>query len=379
MKFTSIALTLLATMVASTSLMAADIVDTAVNAGSFKTLVTAVKSAGLVETLQSAGPFTVLAPTDEAFSKLPEGTIPSLLKPENKDKLTSILTYHVVPGAVMAEDVVKLSGAKTVNGQQVNIQVANGTVMIDGAKVVTTDIKCDNGIIHVIDAVILPADKTIPETAKFAGKFNTLLAAVTEAGLAETLGTKGPFTVFAPTDAAFEKLPEGTVANLLKPENKEQLVNILKYHVVSGRVYSEDALAAKSAETLLGKSISISADDQGAMVNDAKLVATDLDAFNGVIHVIDAVLLPPKETVDARGMIRNAIAEGAHLYNSGHHQACAELYSDTYHKLMSTEVSEKLKGHMKTVMSQAAHTNCSTQRAWTLRRGMDQMYAQLAQ
>lgn len=379
MKFTTTALTVVATVLASTGLMAADIVDTAVNAGKFKTLVTAVKSADLVETLKSPGPFTVFAPTDEAFEKLPEGTIPTLLKPENRDKLTSILTYHVVPGSVMAADVVKLSGAKTVNGQRVNIQVADGTVMVDGAKVVTTDIKCDNGVIHVIDSVILPADKTIPETAKSAGKFNTLLAAVTEAGLAETLGTKGPFTVFAPTDAAFEKLPEGTVANLLKPENKTQLVSILKYHVVSGRVYSEDALAAKSAETLLGKAVSISTNDQGAMVNDAKLIATDLDASNGVIHVIDAVLLPPKETVDARGMIRNAIAKGAHLYNDGHHQACAQLYSDTYHELMSTEVSEKLKGHMKTVMSQAAHTSCATQKAWTLRRGMDQMYAQLAQ
>jgi len=379
MKFTTTALTVVATVLASTGLMAADIVDTAVNAGKFKTLVTAVKSADLVETLKSPGPFTVFAPTDEAFEKLPEGTIPTLLKPENRDKLTSILTYHVVPGSVMAADVVKLSGAKTVNGQRVNIQVADGTVMVDGAKVVTTDIKCDNGVIHVIASVILPADKTIPETAKAAGKFNTLLAAVTEAGLAETLGTKGPFTVFAPTDAAFEKLPEGTVANLLKPENKTQLVSVLKYHVVSGRVYSEDALAAKSAETLLGKAVSISTNDQGAMVNDAKLIATDLDASNGVIHVIDAVLLPPKETVDARGMIRNAIAKGAHLYNDGHHQACAQLYSDTYHELMSTEVSEKLKGHMKTVMSQAAHTSCATQKAWTLRRGMDQMYAQLAQ
>ncbi|QDT39623.1 fasciclin domain-containing protein [Stratiformator vulcanicus] len=133
-----------------------DIVDTAVKAGSFKTLVAAVQAADLVETLKGEGPFTVFAPTDAAFDKLPEGTVATLLKPENKKKLQSILTYHVVSGKVMAADVVNLSEAKTVEGSTVDIKVSNGTVMIDGAKVVTTDIKCSNGVIHVIDAVIMP-------------------------------------------------------------------------------------------------------------------------------------------------------------------------------------------------------------------------------
>ncbi len=124
-----------------------DIVDTAVSAKSFGTLVTAVKAAGLVETLKGDGPFTVFAPTDEAFAKLPKGTVETLLKPENKELLTSILTYHVVAGEVKAADVVKLSGAATVNGQHVDISAANG-VMIDGAKVVTTDILCSNGVIR---------------------------------------------------------------------------------------------------------------------------------------------------------------------------------------------------------------------------------------
>ena len=133
-----------------------DIVDTAVSAGSFKTLVTAVKAAGLVETLKGKGPFTVFAPTDAAFEKLPKGTIATLLKPENKKKLQSILTYHVVSGKVMAKDVVKLTSAKTVNGKSVTIAVKDGKVYVNGAQVVTTDIKCANGVIHVIDAVILP-------------------------------------------------------------------------------------------------------------------------------------------------------------------------------------------------------------------------------
>jgi len=132
-----------------------DIVDTAVAAGSFKTLVAAVQAAGLVDTLKGAGPFTVFAPTDEAFAKLPAGTVEDLLKPENKAKLTAILTYHVVPGKVMAADVVKLHDAKTVNGQSLKIK-AGKTVSVDKATVVKTDIETSNGVIHVIDTVVLP-------------------------------------------------------------------------------------------------------------------------------------------------------------------------------------------------------------------------------
>jgi len=135
---------------------AKDIVDTAVGAGDFSTLVAAVKAAGLVETLKGKGPFTVFAPTDAAFAKLPKGTVAELLKPENKAKLAGILTYHVVPGKVMAADVVKLTEAKTVQGKAAKIKVEGGVVMVDGAKVVKTDILCSNGVIHVIDAVILP-------------------------------------------------------------------------------------------------------------------------------------------------------------------------------------------------------------------------------
>ena len=133
-----------------------DIVDTAVSAGDFNTLVAAVKAVGLVGTLKGEGPFTVFAPTDEAFGKLPHGTLDDLLKPQNKHKLVSILTYHVVPGKVMAADVVKLSHAKTVNGQSLSIKTYGSTVKVDNANVIKTDIGCSNGVIHVIDAVVLP-------------------------------------------------------------------------------------------------------------------------------------------------------------------------------------------------------------------------------
>jgi uncharacterized surface protein with fasciclin (FAS1) repeats len=135
---------------------AMDIVDTAVAAGDFDTLATALKAADLVGALKGPGPFTVFAPTDAAFAKLPGGTLDSLLQPENKQKLASVLTYHVVPGKVMAADVVKLTTAKTVNGQSLSVNTGGGRVMVDKAMVIQTDIKCSNGVIHVIDTVMLP-------------------------------------------------------------------------------------------------------------------------------------------------------------------------------------------------------------------------------
>lgn len=267
-----------------------DIVDTAVEAGSFQTLATALKAAGLVETLKGAGPFTVFAPTDEAFSKLPDGTLESLLKPENKDKLVAILTYHVVPGSVKAAEVVKLKDAETVQGQSLAITAQSG-VQVDGANVVKADILCSNGVIHVVDNVLLPkAD--IVETAVSSGKFNTLVAAVKAAGLVETLKGKGPFTVFAPTDEAFEKLPAGTVESLLKPENKDKLTAILTYHVVPGRFSAEKVGTLSDAQTVQGTNLRFTTSEDGVMVNQSKVVAADIVCGNGVIHVIDSVLLP---------------------------------------------------------------------------------------
>lgn len=145
----------IAATIASVAAHAADIVDTAA-AAKFNTLVAAVKAAGLVDTLKGPGPFTVFAPTDEAFARLPAGTLETLLKPENRARLQSILTYHVVPGRVMAKDVLKLHSAKSVEGRNIAIQTMNGGVMVDNAHVTKTDIETSNGVIHVIDAVMLP-------------------------------------------------------------------------------------------------------------------------------------------------------------------------------------------------------------------------------
>ena len=272
-----------------------DIVSTAVGAGSFKTLVAAVQAAGLVDTLKGKGPFTVFAPTDEAFAKLPKGTLESLLKPENRQQLVDILTYHVVPAEVSGAQAAKADFAPTVLGQALRIEKLEASgksvLRIDGATVVAADIACSNGVIHVIDTVVLPR-KNIVETAKAAGTFKTLLAAAQAAGLVDALSGKEPLTVFAPTDEAFAKLPAGTVEGLLKPENKDKLAAVLKYHVVAGRHLAKDVVTMKSVATLQGKAATISVDDGGARIDAARIVATDVLAGNGVIHVIDSVILP---------------------------------------------------------------------------------------
>ena len=161
MKISSFALilsVLAAALPASAGSAKKDIVDTAVAAGSFQTLATALQAAGLVDTLKGTGPYTVFAPTDEAFGKLPAGTVETLLKPENKEKLKAILLYHVVAGDVAAKQVMKMSSAKTVEGQSVAISTSNGTVMVNNAKVVTADVLASNGVIHVIDTVLLPKE-----------------------------------------------------------------------------------------------------------------------------------------------------------------------------------------------------------------------------
>jgi uncharacterized surface protein with fasciclin (FAS1) repeats len=264
--------------------------DIVIGAGSFKTLVAAVQAAGLVEALKGPGPFTVFAPSDEAFAKLPAGTITELLKPENKQKLANILKYHVVSGKVLAADV-KTGGVATLAGQRVDLKADKG-VTVDGAKVVTADIAASNGVIHVIDTVIMPSDKNIVETAVAAGSFKTLARLLEQAELVGALSGEGPFTVFAPTDEAFAKLPKETVESLLKPENKDKLAAILKFHVIQGRVFSDTAAKGATVKTLNGQEVTTKGEAGKVTVGNATVTAADIDTSNGVIHVIDTVLLP---------------------------------------------------------------------------------------
>jgi transforming growth factor-beta-induced protein len=284
------------------------IVDIAVADGRFTTLVAALQAADLVGALSGEGPFTVFAPTDDAFAKLPEGTVEALLA--DIPALTDILLYHVVSGTVLAEDVVMLDEAETLLGEKVSIRVEGGMVYINDAQVIITDIVASNGVIHVIDSVLLPPQEeeslgTIVDIAVADGRFETLVAAVVAADLAETLSSEGPFTVFAPTDDAFAKLPEGTVEALLA--DIPALTDILLYHVVAGEVLAADVVELQYAETLLEKDIEIRVKDGMVYLNDAQVIITDIMADNGVIHVIDTVLLPPES---AGTIVDIAVADG---------------------------------------------------------------------
>jgi uncharacterized surface protein with fasciclin (FAS1) repeats len=269
-----------------------DIVQTAVAAGQFTTLASLLQKAGLVDTLATGGPFTVFAPTDAAFAKVPKATLDALAA--DPAKLKAVLLYHVVPGRVTAADVVKLTSAKTAEGRSLGIKVVNGSVFVDGAQVTTPDVEATNGVIHVIDSVLIPkeatAPKTIVQTAVAAGSFKTLASLLKKAGLVGTLQGKGPFTVFAPTDAAFARVPKSTLAALAK--NKAKLRAVLLYHVVKGRVTAAQAKRLHSARTLEGKSLRIRVNGKKVIVGGATVIKANVMASNGVIHVINKVLIP---------------------------------------------------------------------------------------
>ena len=265
-----------------------DIVDTAVEAGSFTTLATALEAADLIDTLKGDGPFTVFAPTDDAFDALPDGVLESLL--DDIPALTDILTYHVVAGKYMAEDVISSMSLMSLQGTDLAIDTSDG-VMIDGAMIVTTDIECSNGVIHVIDAVMIPEPELmdIVDTAVEAGSFTTLATALEAADLIDTLKGDGPFTVFAPTDDAFDALPDGVLESLL--DDIPALTDILTYHVVAGKYMAEDVISSMSLMSLQGTDLAIDTSD-GVMIDGAMIVTTDIECSNGVIHVIDAVMIP---------------------------------------------------------------------------------------
>merc|ERR1711865_530447 len=277
------------------------IVDLAVATPDLSTLVAALKAGGLVDTLSSKGPFTVFAPTNEAFAALPAGTLANLLKPENKAQLVDLLTYHVVSGDVHAKDITDMEMIKTVEGKNVTARVTSGGILINSAKVVTADVDASNGVIHIIDAVLMPgnppkpASKTIVDIAVANADLSTLVTALKAGGLVDTLSGKGPFTVFAPTNEAFGKLPKATLAHLLDPANVKELDAVLTYHVVAGvAAFSKDLTDGEKIKTVEGQNVVAHVSAAGVMINGATVQTADIAASNGVIHIIDKVLsLPP--------------------------------------------------------------------------------------
>jgi len=246
----------------------------------------------------------VFAPTNDAFNALPAGVLDNLLKPENKAQLVDILTYHVVAGNVQSGNLTNGELVPTVEGKNVsvNIEAVGGVYLNIGtqsANVIQADVEASNGVVHLINAVLLPpsppSTDNIVQLAQSVSDLSTLVTAVVAAGLASTLSGPGPFTVLAPTNEAFAALPAGVLDNLLKPENKAQLVAVLTYHVISGDVYSyeiNDGTAAPSLDN--GAKLSFNAKYGAITINGAsKVLLANVGASNGVVHLINAVLLPP--------------------------------------------------------------------------------------
>lgn len=260
-------------------------------------LETTVGLAGLDGALDSPGAYTVFAPTDAAFALVPQPIIDGLLA-DPTGALAFILTYHVVPSVALSTDLSNGMNITTLSGIDINVSIVNGNVYINQAQVIVADIVTDNGVVHVLDAVIAPGiiANNVWDIIQNSPSHTILETAVLAAGLEGTLQNDFFFTVFAPTDSAFGDLPAGTVPSLLA--NPTALTNILLYHAASGVVASSDLSDGQQITMLQGDNTTITLPMSGAMVNNANIVAADLNAWNGVIHGIDAVLLPPASVND---------------------------------------------------------------------------------
>ena len=284
-----------------------DIPTNAAGTGIHDTLVDAVVQADLLATLQGTGPFTLFAPTDQAFSDAGIDLV-ALDTPEGKVVLQDILLYHVFSGEVPASAVTDGMLANMANGDNLKFGVNNGMVTVGNANVTLADVQASNGIIHVIDRVLSPPSLDVPATAQTTGIHDTLVAAVIQADLLATLQGTGPFTVFAPTDQAFSDAGIDLGA-LDTPEGKATLSDILLYHVVSAEVASSTVTDCMSANAANGQPLSFTVDANGVMVNDATVVAADVITSNGLIHVIDTVLSPSDTP---RDIPRTAQCTGVH-------------------------------------------------------------------
>ena len=279
-----------------------DLIDTAERAGSFKTLVTAIRAAGLEETIRTAPALTVFAPTDEAFAALPPGTLDQLIA--NPEALKNVILYHAVGGQVLSDQAITLKEAQMLNGEKTKITYDGMTLYINSSKVISADVLASNGVIHVVDKVLIPGSgnakgsleeatspRDVLEVAEAAGTFKTLLAAVKAADLEHTLKSAKNITLFAPNDAAFAKIPSHQLQALLK--DKHALRNILLYHAIGSRVSAAEASKLSHATMLNGKTVKVEKPCEGSLrINNSNVIATDIDGINATVHVIDTVLIP---------------------------------------------------------------------------------------
>ena len=280
--------------------------DIVANSTDHNILEFAIDTCGLTTTLKGAGPFTIFAPTDVAFNALGQATILQLIA--DLPTLTNILKHHVVGDSVVSGMLSNNQIVTTLLGDDVTVTInTNGDVFIDNAQVIVADIVADNGVVHVIDAVLIPttpANNTVYDIIDLSPSHTTLKTAIDACGLDGTLKGAGPFTVFAPTDAAFNALPAGTIAALLN--DLPQLTDILKHHVVGANVLSGSLSNNQIVTTLLGTDVTVTINSNGdVFIDNAQVIVADIVADNGVVHVIDAVLLPASTLVSEINELNN--------------------------------------------------------------------------
>merc|ERR1711959_841812 len=288
------------------AMVAKNIVELAAGTADLSTLVTALKAGKLTDALSGKGPFTVFAPSNEAFAKLPKSVLDRLLDPKNIKELQDLLEYHVIArAAVHKADLKFTQRVKTLEGKELFIvKDHRGDVLVDNARVTTADVDASNGVVHIIDNVLIPraldqsaspaVTKNIVELAAATADLSTLVTALKAGKLTDALSGKGPFTVFAPSNEAFAKLPKSVLDRLLDPKNIKELQDVLEYHVIAGAaVHKADLKSIQRVKTLEGKELVIFKDHHGDVrVGDAEVTTADVDASNGVVHIIDHVLLP---------------------------------------------------------------------------------------
>ncbi len=306
-----------------TCLSQISVVDIIVNSPDHNTLEAAVVAAELADDLSGPGPFTVFAPTDAAFAALPAGVVDALLVDPTGD-LAQILLYHVVGAQALSTDLTDGQNITTLQGDDITVSINMNGVMINLSTVVVADIIADNGVVHVIDAVLLPPapqPTTVVDVIVNSDVHTTLEAAVVAAGLVETLSGTGPFTVFAPTDNAFAALPAGTIETLLA-DPTGALTQILLYHVVGTEALSTDLTDGQTVATLQGQTVTVTINAEGVFINNAQVTVADIVTDNGVIHVIDAVLVPQQpnsvsNTETVKLNIPNPVMENINIPSTG--------------------------------------------------------------
>ncbi|MGK0435117.1 MAG: putative surface protein with fasciclin (FAS1) repeats [Planctomycetota bacterium] len=384
---------------------AADKAATGGDAGAGNDLVSVAKAAGLttlIDLVTAAKlqlpktPVTIFAPTNKAFAAIPKETLEQLLRPESRDTLRQILTFHIVPGLRSSDSVLNARSIQTLAGQPLTVDAMAGR--ISGAGLAAVDVAFDGGIVHVINKVMMPEQRSVSQIASADKRLTTLMAAVNSASLAPQLERQnGPWTIFAPIDSAFAKLPEGTVKALLERENIRTLTQILGLHVVSGRIAARELLAKKEARTLLGQPIGFALKNGKLTIGaNSQIIEGDIQASNGVIHLIDTVLLPATKepvaeaTAEAKSspnatdateeferVYALAIDRGAKLFNDGNTEACAAIYEVAIETMISFAGDRVGDAVIKRLLQgrKDAASDDSRTRAWAFRRALDDSYS----